>query len=265
MPDELSKNQQRLIKNLLQSKKARTKNRCFVVEGMKNVEELLNSDYMARFVVVTEEFFASNSKFIKQLYEKIPKNRIYQLNSDEFNKLTDTITPQGILAVAEFHKTDVKNVIHGNFLAIALDRVKDPGNVGTIIRIADAAAADVVIAGKGCADIYNPKVVRAAMGSLFHVPVVESEDLTKTLEDLKLSGVAIVTTHLAAKRFYFDVNYKKALVIVMGSEDEGVSDDIAQISDETVKIPMPGKAESLNVAVSCGIIVFEAVKQRIKL
>lgn len=263
MPDELSKNQQRLIKNLIQSKKARIKNRCFIVEGTRNVGELLNSDYTIKLVAITKEFLVSNPDFIKLLYKKVPQGSIYQLKTDELDKLTDTVTPQGILAVAEFKKTDLKDVIHGDFLVIALDKVKDPGNTGTIIRIADAAAADAVIVGKGCVDIYNPKVVRAAMGSIFHVPVIESEDLAKTLKDLQAAGAAIVTTHLGATRFYFDVNYKRASVIIMGSEDEGVSKDIVGISDEIVKIPMPGKAESLNVAVSCGVIVFEAVKQRI--
>lgn len=265
MPDELSKNQQRFINNLLRSKKARTKSNCFVVEGLRNTAELLNSDYAIKLVVIAEEFLVSNPDFINLVYKKVPERRIYQLKIDELDKLTDTVTPQGILAVAEFKKTDLKDVIHDDFLVIALDKVKDPGNAGTIIRIADAAAADAVIAGKGCVDTYNPKVVRAAMGSIFHVPVIESEDLTKTVKDLQAAGAAIVATHLGATRFYFEVNYKRASVIIMGSEDEGVSNDIVRISDEIVKIPMPGKAESLNVAVSCGIIVFEAVKQRIKL
>jgi TrmH family RNA methyltransferase len=93
-------------------------------------------------------------------------------------------------------------------LIIALDRIQDPGNMGTIIRTADAAGADALLIGKGCVDIYNPKVVRSAMGSLFHIPIVQTDDLIKTLIELKEKGGKVVTTHLLAKKHYYDVNYK---------------------------------------------------------
>ena len=149
-----------------------------------------------------------------------------------------------------------------NYLIFALDRIQDPGNMGTIIRTADAAGANSVLVGKGCVDVYNPKVVRSAMGSLFHIPIVYTDNLVNTLVKLKENGGRIVTTHLLAKKHYYDVNYKNSTVVVMGSEDEGVTEDVARISDELVKITMPGNAESLNVAIAHGIIAFEAVRQR---
>ncbi len=264
MLKELSKKQQKLIKGLKQSKNARLKNRCFIVEGLKNVAESLKSDYEIRYIVASEAFFELNDGFVKKMAGKIPRNRLYQVSDKVFYELSDTVTPQGILAVINIKNTDIENILKENFLIIALDRIQDPGNMGTIIRTADAAGADAILIGKGCVDIYNPKVVRSAMGSLFHMPFVQTDDLIKTLIMLKEKGGKIVTTHLEAQKHYYNVNYKTGTVIVMGSEDEGVSKEIANISDELIRIPMPGKAESLNVAIAHGIIAFEVVRQRIK-
>ncbi len=264
MTKQLSKNQQKLVRDLRKSKKARMKNRCFIVEGLKNVAESIKSNYEVRFVVISDDFIKSNTGFIKTLSKQVSSNRLYQVKGNLFNELTDTVTPQGIMAVVNFKDTNIEDVQKENFLMIALDRIQDPGNMGTIIRTADAAGADAIVIGQECVDIYNPKVVRSAMGSLFHIPIIQTDDLIKTLIELKEKGGKVVTTHLKAKKHYYDINYKVCTVIVMGSEDEGVSKEIVQISDELVKIPMPGSAESLNVAIAHGIMVFEAVKQRIK-
>jgi TrmH family RNA methyltransferase len=264
MLKELAKKQQKFIKSLRQSKNARMKNRCFFVEGLKNVAESIKSNHEIRFIVSSEGFYRLNLDLIKKIMEKIPKNRIFKVSDQVFNELADTVTPQGILAVINFKDINVKDILKENFLIIALDRIQDPGNMGTIIRTADAAGADAIIIGKGCVDVYNPKVVRSAMGSMFHIPSVQTDDLIKTLIELKEKGGKVVTTHLLARKHYYDVNYSTGTVIVMGSEDEGVSEEIAVISDELVRIPMPGEAESLNVAIAHGIIAFEAVRQRTK-
>lgn len=261
---ELPQKQQKLIKGLRQSKNNRMKNRCFFVEGLKNVAEAIESSHEIRFVVTSDGFLELNADSIKKLTGKIPESRLYRVSDKVFNELADTVTPQGILAVINFKDVHIENILKQNFLIFALDRIQDPGNMGTIIRTADAAGADAVVIGKGCVDIYNPKVVRSAMGSLFHIPLVHTDDLVKTLIALKKKGGKVVTTHLGAKKQYYDVDFSTGTVIVMGSEDEGVSKEIAAVSDELVRIPMPGKAESLNVAIAHGIIAFEAVRQRIK-
>jgi len=265
MLKELSKRQQRLIKVLRQSKTARMKNRCFFVEGIKNVEEVIGSDYDIRFIVLSDTFLASNDVLLEKLKRKVSEDMLYKISDKTFVELTDTVTPQGILAVINFNDVEIDDILKHNFLIIALDKIQDPGNMGTIIRTADAAGADGIIIGKGCVDIYSPKVVRSAMGSLFHIPIVQTDDLGKTLVEFKQKGGQIVTTHLSAKKDYHNVNLKTSTVIVMGSEADGVSQEISVISDELIKISMPGQAESLNVAVAHGIIAFEAVRQRAKL
>lgn len=259
---ELSKRLEKLIKAIRESKTARTKNGCFIVEGVRSVEEVINSDFEVRFVILSDSFFDSNKAFLEMLKKKVNEDRLYIVSDKTFFELTDTVTPQGILGVVNFKDTKIDEVIKDNFLFVALDKIQDPGNMGTIIRTADAASADGIVVGKGCVDIYNPKVVRSAMGSLFHIPIIQSEDLRETLLKLKRKGGQVVTTHLSAKKDYYSVDYKTSTVIVMGSEAEGVSEDIAEISDELIKISMPGKAESLNVAIAHGIVVFEAVRQR---
>ncbi len=265
MLKKLSKRQQKLIKALRQSKTARLKNCCFFVEGLKSVEEAIGSDCNIRYIVLADGFLDSNKYFLEKLMRKTLADRLYQVSDKTFSELTDTVTPQGILAVINFKDIEIENVPKQNFLVIALDKIRDPGNMGTIIRTADAAGADAIVIGKGCVDIYNPKVVRSTMGSLFHIPIMQTEDLVKTLVALKKLGGQVVTTHLSAKKHYYDVNFKTSTVIVMGSEAEGVSQKTSVISDELVTISMPGQAESLNVAVAHGIIVFEAVRQRAKL
>jgi len=264
MLKELSKKQQRLIKTLRQSRTARIKNRCYFVEGIRNVEEAIDSNSDIRFVVISDSFLNSNENLPEKINGKVSEDILYRVSDKTFAELTDTVTPQGILAVINFNDIRIEDILKPNFLIVALDKIQDPGNMGTIIRTADAAGADGIIAGKGCVDIYNPKVVRSTMGSLFHIPVVQTDDLIKTLMELKQKGGKVVTTHLSAKQDYYDVNFKTSTVIVMGSEAEGVSKDISDISDELVRIYMPGHAESLNVAIAHGIIIFEAVRQRSK-
>ncbi|MDD4570717.1 MAG: 23S rRNA (guanosine(2251)-2'-O)-methyltransferase RlmB [Tepidanaerobacteraceae bacterium] len=259
----LPKKQLKLIRNLKRSKNIRIKNQCFFVEGLKNVSEALKSDHEIKFIVISEDFSERNTDFLMKLSKNTPQIRLYEVPNAEYDKITDTVTPQGILAVIGFKDVKINDILRENFMMIALDRINDPGNMGTIIRTADAAGASGVIIGKGCVDVYNPKVVRSAMGSLFHVPLLYTDDIMATLSELRKKGSRVITTHLKAKKIHYEVDFTDKIVIVMGDEDEGVSDEIVHISDEVVKIPMPGEAESLNVAIAFGIMAFEAVRQRI--
>ncbi|HHW04116.1 MAG TPA: RNA methyltransferase [Thermoanaerobacterales bacterium] len=262
MSSSLPKRQIKLIKALKESKNAREKNHCFVAEGLRSVEEIVKTDYTIEFTVVSEKFANKDCDRVRKLIEKLQNFKLYMISEGIYDTISDTVTPQGIMAVVRMKDYDLMEYADNNFLFVALDRIKDPGNMGTIIRTADAAGVNAVIAGKGCVDAYNPKVIRSTMGSIFHLPVIQTDDLIMTLKELKRRGGRIVTSHLKAKKYYYDVNLKVSTVLVMGKEDEGVSDEIIDISDEMVKIPMPGLAESLNVSIANGIILFEAVKQR---
>lgn len=255
---ELSKGQINLIKALINQKNYRKRKGLFIIEGLRATQEAINSDYTVEFVVLSDDF-------VKRYGEKFHGFRdvkVYEVPQKLFRTLSDTKTPQGIMAVVRMKKFEIANLCEGNFLVVALDGIKDPGNMGAIIRTADAAGATGILAGKGCVDLYNPKVIRSTMGSIFHLPVMEEIDLRWALKELSKKGAKIIITSLDAKKSYLDTDYKIPVVIVFGSEAEGVSKEILDMPSEQVKIPIPGRAESLNVAVACGILLYEAARQR---
>lgn len=260
---ELSQRQKKDIRALKNSKNIRQKQRRFLVEGLKTVREAVESAFNIDFIVISDDFLEKNRSGIEDLLRPFNGIKIFKTSSRTFEKLSDTVTPQGIMAIVKQRQYRLGEFIKEKFLIVALDRIGDPGNMGTIIRTADAAGADVVIVGKGCVDVYNPKVIRTTMGSIFHIPVIQANDLLDTLVKLKKSGGHIVTTYLDTTNYYYSVDLSLPTVVVVGQEDDGVSRDIVDISDYVVKIPMPGKAESLNVSIACGILLFEAVRQRI--
>lgn len=261
---EIPKKNIKFIKALKASKNARDREQCFMVEGLRSVEEAVKSNFTIEFVVASNKFLNKGDGRSSNLITQLQRSKLYMISEEQFNSLSDTVTPQGIMAVIRMKSFELKDFARGNFFIVALDKIKDPGNLGTIIRTADAAGVNAVIAGKGCVDVYNPKVIRSTMGSIFHVPLISSDDIIETLMELKNKGGKIVSTHLGAKKYYYELDMTGPTVLVMGKEDEGVCDEINSISDEIVKIPMEGKAESLNVSIAHGIILFEAVKQRMK-
>ena len=143
---------------------------------------------------------------------------------------------------------------------VYLDSVTDPGNMGTILRTCDAMGADCVILSKGCVDIYNPKVVRATMSSLFNGPVLfdTNEDL---LTQLRQCGFLIAGTVLDGSVVSFDSDLRRKTVIVMGNEANGISETVREMCDFKIKVPMTGGAESLNVAVCCAMLLYEKLRQ----
>lgn len=260
--NDLPKKNIKLIRALKTSKNVRDKNQRFLVEGIRSLEEAIKSDFIIDFAVVSNKFLNQESRS-SNLISHLNKLKLFKVSQDIFETISDTVTPQGVMAVIKKKFFELGDNIKENFLVVALDKIKDPGNMGTMIRTADAGGADAIIMNKGCVDVYNPKVVRSTMGSIFHLPLIEAEDMIDVLRNLKERGGQIVTTHLKAKKYYYEVDFKKPTVFVMGKEDEGVSEEIVDMSDDVVRIPMPGSAESLNVSVAEGIILFEAVKQRL--
>lgn len=177
-------------------------------------------------------------------------------------KCTETQTPQGIVSVCRkliWTAADILN--RPGALVVAVDGVQDPGNLGTIIRSADAVGADGVILGRGTVDLYNPKTVRATMGSLFHVPVADG-DLRTLLPAAKEKGIRLVGTRLGASRHCYELDLTEPVWLLMGNEGSGLAADIEAYVDTDVIIPMRGKAESLNVAMAASVLLYEAMRQR---
>ena len=149
-----------------------------------------------------------------------------------------------------------------NPLWIVLENLQDPGNAGTILRTADACAASGIICTKGTVDFFNPKVIRSCMGSFFHIPFVTVQSIEEAAAFVHENGGMLVGTHLRTSLAYTDVNFRQAAAIVIGNEGSGMSEEAANLCDTLVKIPMPGRAESLNASVAAGVMMYEVLRQR---
>ena len=144
-----------------------------------------------------------------------------------------------------------------------LDDIQDPGNMGTILRTADSLNMKQIIISKDCADAYNPKVVRSTMGAIFRINIIESDNLVKTIKEMKKHKIKVMATSLETNKSMYDVSYEKT-AIVIGNEANGVEKEILELADEKIKIPMPGKTESLNASVATAVILYEAMRNKLK-
>lgn len=177
-------------------------------------------------------------------------------------KLADAQTPQGVVAVVRKPASDPSALLLAKApLVVAVDSVQDPGNLGAIIRSADAAGADGVLLGRGTVDLYNPKTLRSTMGSLYHLPVIEA-DLPQWLRRAREAGHAAVGMSLHARATLYETDLRRGTWFVLGNEGQGLSEEVQAEVDTGLIIPMQGAAESLNVAMAATVVLFEAMRQR---
>ena len=246
-------------KSLLKSKN-RQKESKYIIEGYRILTLAIecNADLDYVFINETFEDKDEHNEFLKVLEENNIK--IFKTTNKIFKELVDTENTQGILAVVGFKNKDIDNNINdSNKFVLILDRIQDPGNMGTIIRTADAAGVDAIINLKGCVDIYNPKVIRSTMGSIFDMNIIQATQ-DDTIRVLKEKDFEIVSSYLNTDNYYNTVNYKEKVALVIGNEANGVNDELIKKSDTLVKIPIYGNAESLNAAISSAILMYEIKK-----
>ena len=219
----------------LKDKKFRDETKEYLVEGIKLVKEAIEENVTIKMIVVCED--CDNDGSIEQslLYEIAKYNCIY-VTKKLFQSITDVVNPQGILAVVE-KGDNSDNIDYSEDIILALDGVQDPGNLGTILRTADSAALKQIILTGDCADPYNPKVVRSTMGAIFRMNIITTQNLQKTLQNVKRHKFEIMATSLEESKSIYEVDYRKK-VIVIGNESKGVSREIQNMADVKVKIPM---------------------------
>jgi len=235
----------------------------FIIEGSLMVSEALQYNWPAEQIICTHAWQISSRGSLVQELANAAGIEIVQVSQEVFKKLSATETPQGVLAVLKRREKELDQLAFENpTLIVLVDGVQDPGNVGTIIRSADASGAQGVILLKGTADLYNPKTLRATMGSLFHIPVIEAESIGRVQCFATTAGMQIIAGSPSAKQTIISCNFKAPTIVAVGSESEGCSEELLSICDHIVKIPMPGLAESLNAAVAVSIILYEAIRQR---
>ena len=184
------------------------------------------------------------------------------VTEEQMKKLTDTVTPQGILCIVRQPSYTMEDIINhpGHRLLMILEDIQDPGNLGTIFRTAEGAGASGIIMTKGCADLFNPKVVRSTMGSIYRVPFFVTDDIEQTISLVKNAQIEVFAAHLKGEHFYDEIEYKDAAFLI-GNEGRGLKDSTASLADTYIKIPMSGELESLNASMAAGILMYEHNRQ----
>ncbi|CEI74027.1 MULTISPECIES: TrmH family RNA methyltransferase [Romboutsia] len=252
-------NKVKYTKSLLKTKN-RNKESKFIIEGYRILTLAVECKASLDYVFINEDFENKEEhlKFLDTL--KTNNIKIYKTTNKIFNELIDTENTQGILGVVNFKQRNIEEYLKDEHkFVLILDRIQDPGNMGTIIRTADAAGVDAIIALKGCVDIYNPKVIRSTMGSIFDMNIIHATQ-EEALRILKLKNFDIVSSYLNTNNYYNTVEYNYKTALVIGNEANGINDELVSKSDMLVKIPIYGNAESLNAAISSAILMYEIKK-----
>lgn len=247
------------VKTLIQwNKKAKARKEAdiFLVEGVKMFleapEERIQDIYIAQSFVPEAA--------VKEKLERCS----YEVVTDEvFARISDTQTPQGILCVVKQYHYQLEQLCKKDKpLLLLLEDIQDPGNLGTMLRTGEGAGIDGVIMTTGTADIYNPKVIRSTMGSIYRMPFLYTDNLLQTIVQLQQKNMTVYAAHLKADGFYDTYDYNKGTAFLIGNEGNGLKDETAQAADAYLKIPMEGQVESLNAAISASILMYEAARQR---
>lgn len=244
------------IKKLLKSSKERYEKGVYVVEGIRMFKEIPKEDIISVFV--SENAFEKHEDIINDT-----KIEPYILPDKLYSGISDTITPQGIMAVVKMKERTLDEVLDNGTtpFIIITEKLQDPGNMGTIIRTAEGAGVTGIIVSKDSVDIYNPKTIRSTMGSIFRVPIYVSDNLVEDIAYTKKKGINIYAAHLNGEDFY-SKDFTSACGFLIGNEGNGLSDEISNMADELIRIPMCGKVESLNAGTSTAVITYEVLRQR---
>lgn len=248
------------IKNIvkcMKNAKERRKQDIFLVEGIRMFGEIPNMLYVETFA--TEAFYENNKEMFSGLS--------YELVSEHvMDAISDTRTPQGVVSVVKRRHYSMEEVCRGKNtvvppLIIALENMQDPGNLGTILRTAEGAGVTGILMSRDTVDIYNPKVVRSTMGSIFRMPFCYVENLVETIRELGQQGYSTYCAHMQGTSFY-DFDFSNPTIFCIGNEGNGLTKELLDASLHKICIPMHGKVESLNAATAATVLMYEAMRQR---
>lgn len=257
---ESSDNNRIKLVRKLQNKKGRDSENKLVIEGINLVSEAIRRGINIDFVMVSDEF--DGGQFLADI-KADDEVLVCEIAALTFNKLTDADNGVGILAVIDKNAITSEDIaalpVESNVLI--LDRLQDPGNIGTMIRTAVATGYGLIVCIKGTADVFSPKVLRATAGMIFDIPIIYVSDAAELKNMMLRAGKQFVVTTVEGGRPYYEENLKTGIALVIGNEGNGVSDEILELADVRVTIPMKGDIESLNAAVSAAILMYEAVRE----
>lgn len=266
MSEIITSSQNKFIKLAvaLKQKKHRDELKVFVVEGVRLVEEAVESGWLIETCIYTTE--SLQQMRVREIIAGLESRNCHmmQIPLTLYEKITDTKEPQGIMLIVQKYDYGLYDVLTSGQkpFIIVLDELQDPGNVGTIIRTAVAAGCTGVLLTKGCADVFANKAVRSSMGSIFHVPIVEGLTTSEVISFATQHSIEMLATSLESSNVYFKVDFNKSLAIIFGNEGNGVNSNFLEHAQERLYIPLIGQVESLNVAASAAVILYEVVRQR---
>ena len=251
--------QVKAVVQLQKKAKEREAKQLFVIEGRKLFEEI-KRDAPAHIekTYVTEEFlkqYEENGLLADIAYETV--------SPEVMQVMAETMTPQGILALVRMPQYTLSSMLaQEDALLVLLEELRDPGNLGTILRTAEGAGAAGIVLSRGSVDMYNPKVIRSTMGAIFRMPFVYVEDFCGTLHEMQNQGVTLYAAHLHGRNFYEVENYAGKTGLLIGNEANGLTKEASACADKLIKIPMEGKVESLNAAVATAILLYEVYRNK---
>jgi TrmH family RNA methyltransferase len=255
-----------LVKRMraLADRKRRRREGAFVVEGVQSVRRAIEAGWEIEGLAVVPETLPESATGVVTA-QRDRGVRVVALSTELAERLTDRDRPPGLFAVVRARTTKLDTLdVPSDAVFLALHRVANPGNLGTVLRTADAAGTAGVILVGDTADPFAPAAVKASMGSLFAVPVAAAPDPATFLRWARRRGVAIVATSGYAERAHWSVRYRPPLAVLLGSEGEGIPAELLTEADEMVRIPMTGTAESLNLAVAAALVVYEARRHALR-
>lgn len=249
------------VKELVQlRKKTKLRNQqgVFLVEGIRMFREVEREDVIQ--VYLSESFYEKEVHKNPVLVAGMPTEI---LSDTVFAYVSDTKTPQGILCVVRQKRYSIEQILEQkNPHILMLDHLQDPGNLGTIFRTAEAAGVTGIILSADTVDLYNPKVIRSTMGSIYRMPFVYTENLETAICKVKQQGITVYAADLDGANSYDQEDYQKGSAFLIGNEGNGLQKEIADMAERKIRIPMAGAVESLNAAVAAAILMFEVSRQR---
>jgi TrmH family RNA methyltransferase len=254
------------VKKLLalqEKSRSRREEGLFVVEGRRELGHCIEAGYEIDSIFICDEIASDQEDLIRR-FETSGGIKVFSVSKEVYEKISYRGSTEGVVAEVRWKQLKLKDLrFKDNPLIIVLESVEKPGNLGAVLRSADAAGADAVIVSDPLTDLYNPNLIRASIGAIFSVPTVAASS-EETIEWLKENRIKILTAQLQDSALYYETPMTGPTAIVMGTESTGLTDAWRKAADAHIRIPMLGRLDSLNVSVSAAILLFEAVRQRMR-
>ncbi|MEZ4742005.1 MAG: TrmH family RNA methyltransferase [Bdellovibrionota bacterium] len=258
--------QNKKIKSVVQlrARKERNAKSLFTIEGAREIGRALQWDYRLDELYFCSDFLSADAKAIVSEFCEVSQGEVFEVSKACFEKIAVRDSSDGVLAVFQEKRYTLSDIkIDKNPLLLVIEGIEKPGNLGALLRSADGVGIDAVIVTGNSIDLYNPNVIRASVGSVFSVPVVECRDVQDVIDFIRENNISAFAAALKEESVsYLDVDYTGACAVFLGSEAFGLSDFLCTSADKLIVIPMAGTADSLNVSVAGAVILYEAIRQR---